>query len=91
MRICFELGGVRHCYEIPILFLWPQRPPKPGPGPVNYQWLIEDAALVASLHAAATHARDEHVRAALFGGIETAVRALQERAGEHVVIEFEKA
>jgi hypothetical protein len=90
MEICFTIGGVRHCYFIPI-FVWPIHFPKPGPGPVNFPELFVDASLIASIHQAAGNISDRKVRGELLRGVEAAVAALRERAGEHVAIEMKGA
>jgi hypothetical protein len=82
MWICF-LG---HCYYIPVV-IWPWGPGHtPGPGPVNYPQLIQDATIVASVNAALSNVSDEGVRGALQSGINAAVSALQKRAGGDVTI-----
>jgi hypothetical protein len=88
MVICIRIGGVTHCYDIPIV-LWPLGPHKPGPGPVNYPQLFRDATIVASLKSAADQVSDAGVKAALEGGIKAAVGALQKRGGEHVSVSAE--
>ncbi len=88
MVICFTIGGVRHCYVIPVI-LWPWGPRIPGPGPVNYQALVADATIVASMLEATKSVSDEGARKALVGGINSAVQAMGKRAGEHVSIELE--
>jgi len=88
MMICFTIGGVRHCYFIPI-YEWPIHIPKVGPGPVNYPQFLTDAALVASLHQAAQSVSDERVREALVHGATEALKALQARAGEHAEVQLE--
>lgn len=85
MQICFRLGGVEHCYEIPVIEV-PIVPFRPGPGPVNYPQLIRDATILASFQAAAKHVSDAGVREAVYSGINTAVEALQKRGGAHVAV-----
>ncbi|HVN05015.1 MAG TPA: hypothetical protein VMT86_11390 [Bryobacteraceae bacterium] len=85
MLICIRVGGVEHCYFIPIV-LWPVTPVKPGPGPVNYPQLFQDGVLVASFQAALSNVADEGVRSALQSGVAAAMKALQSRAGEHVTV-----
>jgi hypothetical protein len=70
---------------VPIIEI-PFHIPRPGPGPVNIPWLLQDATLVASLKEAANQAIDEGVRAALIGGIDAAIGAMQAVAGDHVEI-----
>jgi hypothetical protein len=84
MEICFYINGHRHCYYIPI-YVYPVKVVK-GPGPVNYQWLVADASLVASVSEAVKNIGDEGVRSALQSGINSAVQAMQKRAGEGVTI-----
>lgn len=86
MWICFRYGGFEHCFYLPVV-LWPWGPGKgPGPGPVNYPQLIQDATFVASVSASLSNVSDDGVRAALQGGINAALTALQNRAGENVTI-----
>ena len=84
MEICITFGGKRHCFWIPI-FEYPITIIK-GPGPVNYEALIADATLVASIRAAAAKVSDQKVSAALMGGVESAIKAMQAHAGEGVEI-----
>lgn len=90
MEICFTIDGVRHCYLIPI-FLWPIHFPKPGPGPVNFPELFVDASVIASIHQVARNISDKKVQSELMRGVEAAVGALKQRAGEHVEIEMKGA
>jgi hypothetical protein len=83
--ICFRAGDEQHCYDIPVVEL-PISFPRLGPGPINIPWLIQDAVLIASLQAAVSHAYDDDVRDALKVGIDAAMQALQNRAGDHVEI-----
>lgn len=85
MEICITFGGKRHCFWIPI-FEYPVVIHKPGPGPVNYEALIADATLVASIQAAANKVSDSKVGAALHTGVQAAVKAMQVHAGEGVEI-----
>jgi hypothetical protein len=85
MRICIKVGSTLHCYLIPVVE-FPVSFRIPGPGPVNYPQLIQDAVLVASLQAAAEKAADANVRGALQRGVGAAVQALQKRGGEHVTV-----
>ena len=87
MEICFTIGGVRHCYFIPIYVL-PIQFHKPGVGPVNFPELFVDATVIASIHRAAGDISDEKVRGELQRGVQAAVAALKQRAGEHVEIEM---
>ena len=84
MEICITFGGKRHCFWIPI-FEYPIHIVK-GPGPVNYEALIQDAILVASVQAAANKVSDSKVGAALHSGVENAMKAMQAHAGEGVEI-----
>ena len=88
MRICIRIGGVTHCFVIPIL-MWPLGPHIPGPGPVNYPELFRDATIVASLKSLAAQVTDHGVKAALEGGLKAATGALQKRGGEHVSVSEE--
>ena len=90
MTICITTqGGVKHCYHI-IEFLYPIAPYVPGPGPVNYNELVRDATIVASLNAAVSHIADANVKAALNQGYHAAVDALRKRAGDHISISTEQ-
>ena len=84
MEICITIGGKRHCFWIPI-YEYPIKIVK-GPGPVNYEALVADATLVATISAAVKNAGDEGVRNALQAGVKNAVQAMQKRAGEGVAI-----
>jgi hypothetical protein len=84
MEICITFGGKRHCFWIPILE-YPVTIIK-GPGPVNYEALIADATLVASIRAAAAKVSDQKASAALLEGVASAIKAMQAHAGEGVEI-----
>lgn len=84
MEICITFGGKRHCFWIPILE-YPVTIVK-GPGPVNYEALIADATLVASIRAAAAKVSDQKASAALLEGVALAIKAMQAHAGEGVEI-----
>jgi hypothetical protein len=86
MKICFRIGKIEHCYTLPILEI-PVTWHIPGPGPVNYPQFIEDAVLLASVQALASKASDGGIRKALQAGFDTAIQALQKRAGEHVTVQ----
>lgn len=86
MTICFIIGGQRHCYEIPVVEI-PFAPHGPGPGPVNYPWLISDATVMASIQAAANKVTDDGARSVLQGGINAALQAIQKRGGNHISFE----
>jgi hypothetical protein len=83
MRICFRIGGVEHCYNIPIIE-YPILVFKPGPGPVNYPAFLHDATVVAGINAAISKISDKNVQEAIRGGVNSAVQALQKRGGAHV-------
>lgn len=83
MEICFRIGGQTHCYVIPVVEA-PIGIVRPGPGPINYSELVQDALLIASLQATANRVSDDGVRSALQGGIGAAMEALRARGGEHV-------
>jgi hypothetical protein len=85
MEICFTINGVRHCYFIPI-FSWPFNWWRPGPGPINYPAFVQDAFVLASAKAALENVGDAAVREVALKGITSAIRALEERAGEHASI-----
>jgi hypothetical protein len=73
-----------HCFKVVVIPWWR---PKPGPGPINYPQMIYDATLVASVQAAGEQANDEGVRVALQKGVEAAMKAMRNRAGEGIEIE----
>jgi hypothetical protein len=85
MVICFRIGSVEHCYYIPVV-VYPVGPhfPGPGPGPVNYPYLVYDGSVLASVNAAVANISDAGVRSALQGGLDAALLALKKRAGDHV-------
>ena len=85
MKICIKIGGVVHCYPIPVIE-FPVTFHPPVPGPVNYPPLLQDAVVLSSLQAGALKVSDEGVRSALQRGVVAATQALQKRAGEHVTI-----
>ena len=80
MVICID----GHCYEVVVIDHWP--PPWHGPGPINYQQLLQDASLVASIESMSKKAADDGVRDALQGGIDAAIEAMQNRAADGVEI-----
>jgi len=84
MEICITFNGKRHCYWIPI-YEYPITFVK-GPGPVNYQALINDATIVSTIRAAASKVSDPKVSAALHNGVQAAMKAMQAHAGEGVEI-----
>jgi hypothetical protein len=88
MRICITFGGVRHCFEVPILE-WPVHFKIPGPRPVNYAQLLQDGILISSFQEAAKNISDNAVRGAVENGLGAALKAMQKRAGEHISIEAE--
>ena len=85
MEICITFGGRRHCFYLPIIQV-PVHWPGPGPGPVNYPALFQDAIIVASLGDLTKHINDAGVRTAVQHGLTTAVKGMQERAGKDVTI-----
>ena len=87
MEISFTIGGIRHCFFIPIYQI-PIHIPKPGPGPVNFPQFLVDASLIGSIHEAAGKVSDEGVRSALQKGVDAAMAALKERAGEHAEVQL---
>jgi hypothetical protein len=84
MEICITIGGTRHCFWIPI-YEYPVIIRK-GPGPVNYEALVQDATLVATIYSAANKVSDAKAKAALQSGVESAVKAMQAHAGAGVEI-----
>jgi hypothetical protein len=87
MEICISYGGMKNCFFIPIYTI-PIDWRKPGPGPVNYQQLVQDATILATISDLAKHAGDEKLRQALGHGIEAGLKAMQQHAGEHVEIKM---
>ena len=85
MEICIFIRGQEHCFDVPVFEL-PIPIHRPGPGPINYEALLRDAVVVASLQAAAQRVQDDGVREALRAGISSAVEAMQSRAGDDVRI-----
>lgn len=85
MEVCITVGGVRHCFVIPVLV-----PPihwgKPGPGPINYPQLFQDATIIASMREMAQNVGNADVSRALQGGLAAGLKAMQQHAGEHVAI-----
>ena len=90
MQICIKFGGKIHCFYLPIL-QWPVIWHKPGPGPVNYPALFQDAILLASIQKVAQELTEGTVRTAVVGGISSAFKALQQHAGADVSIKTEEA
>jgi hypothetical protein len=85
MRICFKIGNIEHCYNIPFVEI-PIRIIKIGPGPVNYPAFIHDATVLASIEGALEKVSDREVGQALRSGLGSAIQALQKRAGAHVAV-----
>ena len=83
MVICFKIGGVVHCYDIPIIEL-PFPVYRPGPGPVNYPAFLHDATVIAGINAAVAKISDHGLQEALLTGVKSAVQALQKRGGAHI-------
>jgi hypothetical protein len=90
MEICFKLGGQWHCYYIPILF-YPIDWGLPGPGPVNYPAVIQDAIILASAQKAVAKVSDETARRGVEHAITAGFAAIQKRAGADVKIGAVKA
>ena len=85
MEVCLKIGDRLHCYVIPVIE-FPLHIPKPGPGPVNYPQLFQDATILASVQSAVEKLGDATVRDAVRAGLQTAVQALQKRAGDYASI-----
>jgi hypothetical protein len=85
MEICIFFNGKKHCFFLPI-FQFPIHWGRPGPGPVNYPALFQDAMIVATLADTAKHVVDDGVRRALQDGIAGSLKNLQQRAGKDVTI-----
>jgi hypothetical protein len=80
MEICIKIGGKLHCFFLPVI-LWPIQWGRPGPGPVNYPPLFQDAIVLASLHAAAQHVTEGPIRTAVEGEFPPASRPCNKRPG----------
>jgi hypothetical protein len=89
MRICFTINGIRHCYYIPIV-LYPIQIPKPHP-PENYEYLVSDATIVATIADLAGKLSDNRVGEAIQGGVQGALKAMQTHAGQGVEIQLTSA
>jgi hypothetical protein len=85
MEICINYGGRRHCFFLPVLE-FPVNWGRPGPGPVNYPALFQDAILLASVSNAVKQITDENVRKSVQEGISAGFRAAQKHAGGDVTI-----
>jgi hypothetical protein len=88
MVICFTLGGVKHCFNLPVVEI-PFVFPKHGPGPINYPAFISDATIVTSLQALAKKISDTNVREAVERGHSAAIEAMQKHYGSEVTIQTE--
>jgi hypothetical protein len=85
MEICITIGDVTHCYHIPI-YEWPFRIPDRGPGPVNLPYLLSDAMVLASVNTALKNINTGAVRETALDGVRSAIRVLDDHAGQHVSI-----
>ena len=86
MEICMTVNGQRHCYEVPVVEISiPIH--KPGPGPINYPWLIRDAVILAAIQSAIEKVADANVRERLSVGLGEALKAIEERAGSGVSVQ----
>ena len=85
MEVCLTINGVRHCYVIPVL-AWPVHFPKPGPGPVNFPELFQDAMILASMTSLLQNVASPAVNRAVQEGLAAGIKALQQHGGEHVHI-----
>ena len=85
MEVCITVGGVRHCFVIPVL-VPPVHWGKPGPGPVNYPQLFQDATIIASMREMVQNVGNPDVSRALQGGFAAGLAAMQQHAGAHVAI-----
>ncbi len=85
MEICINYGGRRHCFFLPIYQI-PVNWGKPGPGPVNYPALFQDAIILASIANVAKQITDESVRKSLQEGLSAGLKAAQKHAGSDVTI-----
>jgi hypothetical protein len=74
---------------IPIL-LYPIQIPKPHP-PENYEYLVNDATIVATIADLAGKLSDTRASEAIRGGVQSAVKAMQAHAGQGVEIQLTSA
>ena len=86
MRICLTINGKLHCYYIPIL-LYPVQNYKPHP-PENYEYLVADATIVATIADLVGKLSDSRVGEAIQAGVQSAVKAMQAHAGPGVDIQL---
>jgi hypothetical protein len=59
------------------------------PGPGNYDKLLQDGMLLSLMQRAAGRISDSGFRTAVEHGLAAGLKAMQNRAGEHVSIEVE--
>lgn len=91
MKICFiDKSGHKHCWTIPIYTI-PVHWPPIGPGPVNYEALVQDVSILASVADVAKHVKDAKVRGALEAGLAAGLRAAQDHAGKDISIDMQAA
>jgi hypothetical protein len=85
MEICWQgPGGGWRCQTFVLSPGRPGGPPVDAPG--EYRLMVHDAVLLASVKDIVQQVSDKEVRQALHDGISAAVKAMQQRAGEHVRI-----
>lgn len=76
MEICIKFDdGLEECFVLSVK--------GPNPPVENYPQMIHDAVLVSSLQDAAQEASDSEVRAALQGGVDAAIKAMNDRLRAH--------
>jgi hypothetical protein len=90
MFVCYQThpGGEVRCFTVPSV-----KGPPPGP-PVDeptsstdfYSHLISDACILASVQEWSGQISDKKVRQAIRDGVRTAVKAMQQRAGDAIQI-----
>ena len=85
MEICITFGGKKHCFFLPIYRI-PIDWGKPGPGPVNYPALFQDALIVSTINDLAHRVGDDKLRDALASGVQGGLKAMQGRVGKDVSI-----
>ena len=90
MEICITYGGMRHCFVIPLILI-PIHWPVPGPGPVNYPQMFQDAMILATIRDLAKNAGDEKLREAINHGVEAGIHAMRQHAGADVAIRSTEA
>ncbi len=91
MRICFTYEHKTFCFTLPPIILrpWPPTGPDPGPERGDYDQLVADATLLASIHDVTNQIADARVKEAVHTGLNRALEAAQKKAGQHVSLSFD--